>query len=320
MKEKIKEIFLNSDHRFISGEELSKRLQISRTAIWKQIEGLRKEGYKFEAVRKKGYRLINNPDDIYPERIKQGLSTKWLGKDIVYRHVSESTQLEAHNLARQGVEHGTIIIANEQTNGRGRLGRKWYSEKGKGIFMSMILRPNFDYEQISLITLLTSIIIFDSLKNVYGITSKIKWPNDIYIDDRKCAGILSEIHGEQDQIHYLIIGIGINTHKTEYPVEIESKAISIEEKIDGSPNRVELITEILNNFELGYERFIELGFTAYFDQYNNLLYGKEKKVIVTNFNRKVIGLIEGVNQNGHLLIKKEDGSVKEVVSGVVEFI
>jgi len=320
MREKIKAIFLQSNHQFISGEELSKQLHISRTAVWKQIEELKKEGYRFEAVRKKGYRLLNQPDDIHPDQIHPGLNTKWLGKKIVFLKETISTQQNAHDLAKNGAEHGTVVLTDQQTKGRGRLGRTWFSEKGKGIWMSLILRPTFTYQQAPTITLITSLALVESLNQLYGIEAQIKWPNDIYINGRKSAGILTEMHGEQDRIHYLIIGIGINTHHMNYPQDIENKAISIAEVIDKEPKRAALIQRFLEKFEEEYGAFETLGFDPFYERYNRQLYGKGKTIVVSQLNGQDKGYIEGIDRNGYLMIKKGDGQIKKVTSGDILFI
>ncbi len=319
MRNKIKELFLHANHQFISGEDISKRLGISRTAIWKQIEELKKEGYQFEAVRRKGYRLLNNPDDIHPERIYEGQATEWLGKEIVFYKESISTQQDAHELAKNGVGHGTIVLTNQQKKGRGRLGRTWFSEKGKGIWMSIILRPNFSYQQAPTITLITSLVLVEALKQVYGIEAQIKWPNDVYIQGKKCAGILTEIHGEQDQIHYLIIGIGINSHRMTYPMDIVHRAISIEEIIQAEPKRATLIQAFLQQFERDYERFEKDGFVPFYARYNNALYGKGRKITVSQLTQQYSGSIVGIDQNGYLLMETENGKTIKIASGDIAF-
>lgn len=320
MREKIKEIFLNSNHQFISGEELSRQLQISRTAIWKQIEELKKEGYEFEAIRKKGYRLMNNPDDIHAEQIKKLLTTIWLGKNTVYFKELESTQQKAHLLAKDGAEHGTVILTNDQTKGKGRLGRTWYAEKGKGIWLSMILRPSFGYQLAPTITLVTALSIVETLEKLYGIKASIKWPNDVFIDGKKCAGILTEIHGEQDQIHYLIIGIGINTHKMEFVSrsEIEKIVISLEEKINQTPKRNELIIKLLEIFENNFERFVKEGFNPFFPLYNERLYGKGRKITVNQFAQRIEGTIIEVDPQGYLLLETDDRKIIKITSGDIQ--
>jgi len=315
MRNKIKEFFLNAENIFISGEELSNQLGISRTAIWKQIKELKKDGYQFEAVRKKGYRLLNLPDDLNLVGVKQNLQTKWLGHELVFYNKLESTQKTAHELARNGASNGTIILADEQTKGKGRLGRQWHSANGKGVWMSIILRPSFTFQQAPLITLLTSVVIAKTLQELYGIPIKIKWPNDIYLQEKKLAGILTEIHGEQDLLQYLIIGIGINTHRTEFPAELDLKAISLEEFLNSPLRRKELVQSLLFNLEKYYERYINEGFSPFYTFYNELLLWKGMQITVNQLNRQLTGINEGINQDGQLLLRQNDGQLIKLFSG-----
>jgi len=320
MREKIKEIFLESNNQFISGEDISNRLDISRTAVWKQIEKLKEEGYQFEAVRKKGYRLLNNPDNLSSTIILSKLKTEWLGQNIIYYKETESTQKEAHELAKKDLAHGTVVIADRQTNGKGRLGRAWHSEKGKGLWFSIILRPEFGYQQAPLITLYSSIMIIRALEQLYQIKLNIKWPNDIYYNGKKIAGILTELHGEQDKIDYLIIGIGINTHIAEYPVEIKDKAASIESIIEDSPNRIQLITKLLEEYEQNYETFNKKGFDSFYGEYNSSLLWRGKRVSIRNLANNYDGYLVGIDQNGYLLINTDKDNNVKVISGDIEFL
>ncbi|TCS84160.1 biotin--[acetyl-CoA-carboxylase] ligase [Tepidibacillus fermentans] len=319
MREKIKEIFIQSRHQFVSGEEISKQLNISRTAVWKHIEELKKEGYQFEAIRKRGYRLLNDPDDISKERLKANLSTQWLGKEIIYFSEVDSTQRVAHELAKNGVPHGTVVITDEQTEGKGRLGRTWFSEKGKGIWMSFILRPSFAYHQALQITLFTSVVLANTLKKLYQRNFLIKWPNDIYINGKKVSGILTEMHGEQDQIHYMIIGIGINTHQITFPENLKEIATSIQQETGYIPKRIELIQHFFTEFEQDYSRFEGEGFMPFYKQYNDALYGKGRRIQLKQVNQQIEGTIMCIDSNGYLILQEDDGKEAKVVSGDIFF-
>jgi len=315
MRERIKEIFFKSCHQFVSGEEISQQLKISRTAVWKHIEELKKEGYQFEAIRRKGYRLVNDPDDIFPERLKNQLNTKWLGKDILFLPEVDSTQKVAHEIARNGAEHGTVVITDEQTNGKGRLGRSWFSQKRKGIWMSMVIRPNFSFQEAPKITLVTSVILAKTLNKLYSDQFTIKWPNDIFLNGRKISGILTEIHGEQDRIHYMIIGVGINTHRIEFPEELLVKATSIEEEIGIKPKRMELIQNFFLEFEKQYTEFATKGFRSFYPYYNEHLFGKGRIITVNRFPKSIEGEILRINNEGYLILRQENGREVNIISG-----
>ena len=319
MRDKIKVFLLSSNNSYVSGEELSQKLNVSRTAIWKHIEELKKEGYQIEAVRKKGYRLLNDPDDITAERIINHLNTVWLGQAVHYEPVVESTQFIAHELAKNGAKHGTIVLADEQTKGKGRLGRTWFSANGTGIWMSMILRPSFGFQLAPLVTLFTSVMLTEALKNLYQIPFSIKWPNDIYFQGKKVSGILTEIHGEQDRLHYLIIGIGINTHKASYPEEIKDKAISIEELSEQTPKRSTLIKEFLRLFEKNYDTFISEGFQPFYETYNERMMGKGQKIEAQHSGTQKIGKLVGIAEDGYLLMELPDQQKLKIIAGDIHF-
>lgn len=243
------------------------------------------------------------------------LNTKWLGNTIKYYQVLDSTQTTAHALAKAGAEHGTIVIADTQTMGRGRLGRSWHSANDKGIWLSMIIRPTFTYTEASLITLYTSLAITKTLYKLFNIEAKVKWPNDVYINGKKCAGILTEVHGDRNKLDYLIIGIGINSDKTIYPEEIKDKAISLEQVIQYQPNKLEIIEELLIQFEEGYDSFISSGLASFYQEYNKLLLWKGEEIIVENINSSIKGTFLGIDSNGHLLIKDENEQINKIISG-----
>ncbi len=319
MRDKIKAFLLSSNHSYVSGEELSEKLNVSRTAIWKHIEELKKEGYQIEAVRKKGYRLLNDPDDISGERIKDQLYTDWLGQVIHYEPVVESTQLIAHDLAKNGAKHGTIVLADEQTKGKGRLGRTWYSASGKGIWMSIILRPSFGYQLAPLVTLFTSVVLEKALENQFQISFSIKWPNDIYFQNKKVSGILTEIHGEQDRLHYLIIGLGINTHQASYPEEIKDKAISIEEITGLNTKRSTIIKDFLRLFEASYEQFIVEGFQPFYEDYNKRMMGKGQMIEAQHLGTNKIGRLAGIADDGYLLMQLPNDEIIKIIAGDIHF-
>lgn len=210
---KLIELLRNHPDDYISGEKLSQELQITRTAIWKHINGLKKDGYIIEGISRKGYRIIQTPDKISSNTITWDLETNWLGKSIIHKDITKTTQEIAHQAARNAAPHGTVVIANEQTKGKGRMGRTWYSSKNKGVWMSIILRPKLVPQQATLLTLLTATVLADVLSRITTNSVTIKWPNDILMHDKKLAGILTEMQAEQDQIQYVVVGIGLNVNQ-----------------------------------------------------------------------------------------------------------
>lgn len=253
--------------------------------------------------------------------IEENRKTDWLGRNIVFFDETTSTQTIAHELATKGAVNGTIIIADSQTNGKGRFGRSWVSEKGKGIWFSIILRPSFNYDQASAITLFTSLVLVESLKQLYGISAKIKWPNDIYVNDKKCAGILTDVRGTHDKIDYMVIGIGMNTdYIPNKDQQLMDKAIALEEIIGAKPNRNQILTKILELFEQKYQEYNEKGFEYFYCDYNALLMWKGRRVLIKNLSTSYEGFLHEINANGHLLIKKTNGQIDALLSGEVEFL
>ena len=266
-----------------------------------------------------GY-YITNGDEISKKYLLNQLKTEWLGKNIIFYKEIESTQLIGMELAKVGEAHGTIIIAESQTKGKGRLGRTWHSDIGKGIWLSIIIRPDLSYLKAPLTTLYTSVMIKRALESLFNIDVKIKWPNDIYLGNRKMGGILTEIHGAKDNIDYMVIGIGLNIGRIDFPTEIKDKAISLYEKLGFSPKREDIIIKLLELFELNYREFEKIGFDSFYIEYNHSLLWKGEKVLVKNLNNYYDGYLEGIDNNGYLLIKTEKDNLIRLVSGEVEFI
>src|SRR5690625_1481639 len=213
-RNKLIKILAENKDEFVSGQSLSEQLNVSRSAIWKHMNGLKKDGYVIEGVEKRGYRIISYPDNIVSENtIAWGLQTDWLGKTIIHKKSVTSTQTVAHQLALDGTTHGTIVIADEQTKGRGRVSRQWFSPGEQGIWMSLIIRPKILPYQAPQLTLLTATVLAEVFQQYCGITPQIKWPNDVLVNGKKISGILTEMQVEQDNVLYVIVGIGINVNQ-----------------------------------------------------------------------------------------------------------
>lgn len=226
MREKVIRAILDSGENFISGEQLSKELGISRTAIWKHINALREEGYNIESVNKKGYRLAEKPYDILsPENISHNLSTEFIGKNIIHFDTIDSTNDYAKEIGNK-VNGGTLIISEQQTKGKGRLGRSWNSKSGDGIWMSLIIKPKIEPYKAPFLTLVAGASIIKALDHL-GVDVSIKWPNDIILNNRKICGILTELSAEMERVNYIVIGIGINIKTINFPNEIKEKATSL---------------------------------------------------------------------------------------------
>lgn len=318
MKEKILR-FLNEKNEFISGEEISKLLGVSRAAVWKHINALKEEGYVIESISRKGYKLIKSPDLLTPEEIRKYLTTNFIGKNIKHFDSINSTNTKAKELADLGALNGTVVISEEQLSGKGRLGRNWISPKYKGIWMSIVLRPEINPIHIAKITQVGAAAVVKAGDEL-GYDMRVKWPNDIIINDKKVCGILTEMSSELNQINYVILGIGINANLDldDFDVELKEKASSIKIESKVQVNRKELCGKILNNFEDLYEKFICDG--RGIDSINicrqrSILINKNVNVI--NGNDSYDALVMDLNDDGELVVKKGNGEIKNLFSGEV---
>lgn len=317
----IKEEILNllKKEEYISGESLAEKLKISRTAIWKHIEILRKEGYNIEAKPKVGYKLTEkNPDLLSPLEIKEKLKTKIFGHKIFCFKEISSTQEVAKKLAVQGYTEGTVVVAEKQTKGRGRMDRKWVSPIG-GVWLSIVLRPSIPPQHSQRITLVTSVAVAKTIKKLYRLNARIKWPNDVLIDGRKICGILIEASGEIDKINYMVVGVGVNLNINFDRVnpDLAKTAVSISQILNKRVSRVEFIQEFLTEMEKLYILFNNGRFNQILVEWKSLSETLGRKVKVISQEEVFIGKALGVDEDGFLLIKLKDGTVKKVVAGDV---
>jgi len=302
---------------FISGEEVSRLLNCSRTAIWKYIEELRKEGYQVEAVRRLGYRLLQIPDKLLPEELLDGLETNWVGRHLVYRPEITSTQNLAKTLAREKAEEGTVVITEKQTLGKGRLGREWFSPQDGGIWMSLILYPQFPPNMASQVTLLIALAVAQTIRETVQVNAEIKWPNDIYINGKKCCGILTELQAEADQIHYMVVGIGINANIPQFPDELSHKATSLLIEKGGPINRVELLQALFKRIETLYAVLRKDGFQPIKAEWESLCFSLRRFVTAKTPNGYVTGWAVGIEDNGTLILRKDNNELEYIVSADV---
>ena len=319
MKEKILKLLKESGNDFLSGEKISEELGVTRAAIWKYINVIKEDGYEIEAISRKGYRIISSPDVLTFEEIKNYLNTEYIGRNIIYYDSIGSTNSIAKELAERGKEHGTVIISEEQTMGRGRLGRNWISPKHKGIWMSIILRPDIVTENISLITLIGAAAVQKAIVKM-GIKTSIKWPNDIVLNSRKVCGILTEMSGEIDHINYLVMGIGINVNleENDLPMDLKEMATSLKIESGKYMDRKLLLSNVLNIFEELYNDFVQNGNvkeTMDICRKNSLLIGNEIELL--NRGKVTKAKAIDISDSGELVVENHGGTIEYIVSGEV---
>ncbi len=320
LREKLLEVFTHADGEFVSGQKLSEAIGCSRTAIWKHIEGLRKEGFELEALRRKGYRIISIPEKITSNEIQLGLATDTFGRTIHYEETVSSTQKIAHKLAYDGVNEGTIVVAEEQIAGRGRLDRVWHSPKYSGVWMSIILRPAIPISQAPQLTLLTAVSVASGIQELTGLLPEIKWPNDILINGKKCVGILTELQAEADRINSVIIGIGLNVNQTveDFPKEIQTKATSLRIEAGTKINRAELIQVVLKKLEQLYNEYLEHGFYPIKLLWEAYAISIGKEIVASTLKGKISGYAKGITDEGVLLIEDNSGKIHHIYSADIE--
>jgi BirA family transcriptional regulator, biotin operon repressor / biotin---[acetyl-CoA-carboxylase] ligase len=307
--------------QFISGEELSEKLGISRTAVWKQINQLKRQGYTFEAAPRKGYRLLSKPERIVKDELLSLLTTHTLGRDLKVFDQVESTQNIAQAEAQQGAAEGTLIIAEEQTLGRGRQGRSWHSPPGKGIWMSLVLRPRIPLQFTPQLTLLVSVAICRAIRRTADVEAVIKWPNDIFTGGKKVCGILLESNAEDERLLYVIAGIGIsvNIEEQDYPEQLREKATSLRIAAGRPISRERLIAEVLAEFEKLYELYHEQGFGTIRSLWEALAMSLGQKVKATyGAGQQLEGTAEALDDSGALIVRKSDGTLTKIYSGDIE--
>lgn len=316
MRNKIINIFFKQGQEFISGEELSKQLGISRAAIWKHIKSLREEGYNIESVNKKGYRLIEKPNDLLnSQNIGYGLNTEYIGKNVIHFETIGSTNDYAKSIA-DNADDGTVIISEEQTKGKGRLGRSWKSNISEGVWMSMILKPNISPYEAPFLTLIAGASIAKAL-NKLGINASIKWPNDVIVNNKKVCGILTELSTEIQRINNIVLGIGINVKTMEFDSEIAGVATSLHRE-GFRVSRVDLVKNILSEFEILYLDYIinkSKDMTLDICRKYSAVIGNEI-YILKNDSKELVECID-ISEDGNLVIKTKDGVTKEIFSGEV---
>ena len=317
MKEKI--LKLLREPGFVSGQLISKELGISRTAVWKYINALREEGYEIESVTRKGYRLLKSPDVLTADRLSVLVGPHVPGHLACYETI-DSTNEEAKRCALQGAPDRSLYVAEVQTRGKGRRGRRWQSPGGKDLFFSILLRPEIPLESTSMITLVCAYAMVLTMEKYAKEKCHIKWPNDIVLHDKKICGILTEMSTELHQIQYVVAGIGANLNRTEFDAEIADMAGSILSEAGQPVNRGDFLRDFMAEFNQVYPTFLarrDLSFLA--KDYNERLIniGRQVRLLGPGGKVEMTGTAQGINDRGELLVEDSEGTVHAVCSGEV---
>ncbi len=305
--------FLRNSKDFLSGEEISRNLNISRAGIWKYIEDFRRQGYLIDAIPRRGYRIRSSPDKLLPWEIKYNLGTAFIGKDIVYKESLVSTMDEAMRLGIADAVAGTVVCAETQAQGRGRLGRQWVSPAGKGIYASLLLRPQTPLSQVAQLTLVSAVAIAQALREVSGLEVRIKWPNDILIGGKKIAGILTELNAEMDRVRFVVVGFGVNVNTLTAELPAHATSLKVETQKDFS--RILVLQEILRSFEKWLNIFEREGFAPVRESWKKLSCTLGQRVKFVEPSLEVTGLAFDLAPDGSLLLRNDLGKVIKKHSG-----
>jgi BirA family biotin operon repressor/biotin-[acetyl-CoA-carboxylase] ligase len=324
--QKIVEMLLAAGDSFISGEQLSRSLGVSRTIVWKQMKQLRAMGFELESVPHKGYRLQFAPDSIEIAEIHRKLAMLVEPSEPLLSNVQlfdeiDSTQTKAHQLAAGGAPHGTLVIAEHQTAGRGRLARPWESARGRGIWMSLILRPDLAVQWCSQLPLLISVALCHAIREQTGLPVGIKWPNDLLIAEQKVSGILLESVIEANQIRYLVVGIGINVNQTklDFTEEIARVATSLRIESGKLYSRTDLVVSVIAHVQHWFMQYAAFGFAPIGEQWCQLCVSLNRPVRIVTNKGVIEGTAEAIDDFGALVVRTDDGQRIKQYSGDLEF-
>ncbi len=310
-------LLIENQTSFLSGEEISKRLGCSRAAIWKHIQELKRKGYIIEARSRRGYRLVERPDLVEPEELMVYLKAPTFGREVRYFKSVPTTQTIAHQWAKEGAKEGALVIAEEQTAGKGRLGNRWFSPSKQGIWTSLILRPSISINEASHITILSSFAIYKAIWKYTKLPLQLKWPNDLLIKGKKICGILTELKGEQDQLDYLVVGVGINVHRTDHLSHVNKAITSLSREWGRPIRRAALLAVILEEWERWYRLYLRQGFQPIKQNWEQLTQIVGKNITARTPKGKVTGVVQGMNHLGALILETNTG-IKEIYSADIE--
>jgi len=318
-RDKILNLFRSHPDHYISGQDISRTLDISRAAVWKQVEALRELGFEIEAKHSAGYRLVAAPDLLLASEIENGLNTQLLGRSVVTHAEIDSTNTEVRRLAEAGAVEGTVVVADRQSAGRGRLGRRWESPAGVNLYCSILLRPNIPLHQASQLTFLSAVAVAETLNDVCGLTAKVKWPNDILVAGAKISGLLNEMNAETEQIHFVILGIGVNLNMLveQFPQELNYRATSALLEAGKPVDRLLFLRVLLEKLDHFYCEFLHEGFVSIRRRWEALCNTINAAVEVDMGNTKLKGTVVGLDPDGALRLQLENGNIERILAGDV---
>lgn len=315
MEEEILNALKSRQGEHISGEEMSRLAGVSRTAIWKEIEKLRGEGYKIIAQPHEGYRLVEVPDRLTAQELTWNLQTKRIGRKVHAYDTTDSTMDVAHRLAAAGEPEGSVVVAEGQNQGRGRVGRRWLSPKGKGIYASILLRPSLPLADVSQVTLTAAVAVAKAVEFSTSVRPQIKWPNDLLVKGRKLAGILTELNAEVNRVHYVVLGIGLNVNTPAN--QLPAHSTSLLEETGKPVERIDLARALLTELDRCYDRFLAGKRESILEEWRRYADFLGSRIRVALPGRTVDGQAMDIDANGALLVRTDTGMIESISAGDV---
>ncbi len=316
-RDRIQSLFHRHPGEYISGEKISRLLNISRAAVWKQVKVLREEGFDIEAKHSLGYRLLASPDLLVSASIENGLNCRLIGRTVVSLTETDSTNVQARRLGEEGVPEGAVVVADRQNAGRGRLGRCWESPAGVNLYCSVLLRPQIPVDQAPQLTFLSAVAVAETLKDVCQLTTEVKWPNDILVNGAKISGLLNEMNAETGQIHFVILGVGVNLNMltSQFPEELNYPATSAFLETGERVDRLLFLRTFLQRLDHYYYEFLREGFSPIRRRWENLCRLINTQVEVDQGRHHCCGTVVGLDVDGALRLQLNDGSIERILAG-----
>ena len=314
----ILEAFYQAGGQFVQGDDLGRQLKLSPAAVSAEIAELERLGYTIESHPHLGYRLLGTPDRLTADDIKAQLSTKLIGSEILVFEETASTNDVVEHLAKSGAREGLVVFAESQTRGRGRRGRAWTSPRGKGLWFSVLLRPELPPTGAGRITVAASVAVARAIRQSCGVDARIKWPNDVTVSGRKLAGILTELRAEADEILLAILGIGIdvNCHQEDFSGGLAGIATSLELQTGRVQDRVALAAQVLTELDECYQAALT-DFETIVDEWAKLCTTLGRQIVVTIGHRRIEGFAQALDSDGALLLRRDSGQIERILGGDV---
>ena len=312
--------FLEHRGEFLSGADLCERARVSRTTVWKRIVSLREYGFSFEAVTARGYRLTGVPDLLHPAAVAAGLDSRRLGGALVTFTEVGSTNAALARLGEEGAAEGTVVLAEGQSQGKGRLGRSWISPPRVNLYCSVLLRPPITPPDAPQLTLLSAVAVARAIRSCTPLSPVIKWPNDILVNGKKVAGLLNEMSAETDRVATVVLGIGVNLNMTreQFPADLRHPASSLLLESGGPIDRTAFTRRLLEELDGLYDRYLEGGFDGIRREWLDLCGVVGRRVRVDDGGASPReGVVTGIDESGALLLRRDDGRLEPVYAGDV---